>query len=76
MCSAPRGASALERRRAGNGGRDGGRMFTVWDVGGRWTRREVSSSVRWSLLLAARARTSESCGRWAEAVKSERSVGG
>ena len=46
-----------------------------WDVGGRWTRRAVSSSARWSLPLAARARTSESSGRWAEGMESKRSGG-
>ena len=44
--------------------------------GGRWTKRAVSSSVRQSLLLAPRSRTSASSGRWAEGMKSKRSAGG
>ena len=45
-------------------------------MGGCWTRSAVSSTVRWRLLLAARARTSEKCGRRDAGKKSKRSVGG
>ena len=56
-------------------GAGGGRLLPGGVVGGRWTRRVVSSSVRCSLFLEARVRTSERCGRRAEGVKSRRSFG-
>ena len=45
-------------------------------MGGRCTRRAVSSSLRWGVLLGAKAITSERCGRRAEGMKSRRPGGG
>ena len=75
MCSAPRGALAFERNARGREA-GGGRLFPGWGVGGHWTKRVVSSSVRRNFLWAAKSRTSQSCRRRAYGMKTKRSVAG
>lgn len=52
-------------------------LFPVWRrLGGRQSRRTVSSSVWWSWLLAARVSTSEGYGRRGDENQPRKSAGG
>ena len=66
----------MERKRAGN------RVRVAGGCSGLECGRSLDQegclvvSARWSLLLAARGKTSAITGRWAEGMKSKRSVSG